>query len=98
MTSPILGAFDRVNGRRAAVSVIDQEYDLMGLSQKEVLDDDSFLVEPGQSLDRHEDINNNFAKNENFKLPYEAAVVAGFTADQDPLLAENDPLPVLHDL
>ena len=43
MTSPILGPFEQ----NTAKSVLDKDYDLMGLSQNKAFDEDSFYLNHG---------------------------------------------------
>ena len=47
MTSPILGPFVQEPIYKRSISVLDQEYDLMGLSRNNAVDEDSFPHELG---------------------------------------------------
>ena len=47
MTSPILGPFVQEPLIKRSISVLDQEYDLMGLSRNNAVDEDSFPLEHG---------------------------------------------------
>ena len=53
--SPMLGPFDLDNNAKRAISVLDQDYDLMGLSQKQACEDDSFLIGNPHSMAAFED-------------------------------------------
>ena len=58
MTSPILGPYDGIQTKRD-ISVLDQDYNLMGLSRNNAFDEDeSFFIDHGTSLEPHnEDLN-----------------------------------------
>ena len=45
MTSPILGPFVQEPPNKRAISVLDQEYDLMGLSRNNAIDEESYHLE-----------------------------------------------------
>ena len=63
MSSPILGPFEPLAKR--AISVLDQDYDLMGLSQKNAVDE-SFMLEEPPLLNFNEPV---YPKNESIKQP-----------------------------
>ena len=49
---------------KRAISVLDQDYDLMGLSQNKALDDESFMVDPTNSMAFMDDFTNDFRANQ----------------------------------
>ena len=70
MNSPILGAFDHENNKRA-ISVLDQDYEIMGLSRNNAnLDEESFLPDIGTSMGHIDDLKLDFVKDEGLKMPF----------------------------
>lgn len=77
--SPILGGYDCPPAKRA-ISVLDQEYDLMGLSKNNALDEDSFMMGNLNSFaPALEDLNQDVINVEQgFKMPYHSALEPDF--------------------
>ena len=73
----MLGPFAYPNLKRTQ-SVIDQDYDLMGLSRKNADNDESFPFNHGNSMDVLDDLNVDFVKKEGPKLPFNDAIDAEF--------------------
>ena len=72
MTSPILGPYDGFKAKRA-MSLLDHDYHLMGLSGKNAIDEnESFIIEHGTSLEPHnEDLNFDLVnKDQGLKMPF----------------------------
>lgn len=80
---------------KRATSALDQDFDLLGLSQNKAYDEDSFLLEQGISMSPFEDYRGEQRKQEQLKPPFQSTMDVGFTAD--PLLV--DPVDTyFHDL
>lgn len=97
--SPMLGPFDLDNNAKRAISVLDQDYDLMGLSQKQACEEDSFLIGDPHSLAAFEDDLKleNQEKQAKEQLPvYMSTINNGFDCKEDFLLDPVDePVPDL---
>lgn len=87
----MLGPFAHPNLKRTQ-SVIDQDYDLMGLSRKNADNDESFPFNHGNSMDVLDDLNVDFVKKEGPKLPFNDAIDAEFNGI-DPLLLDTNQGP-----
>ncbi len=83
--SPMLGPFDLDNNAKRAISVLDQDYDLMGLSQKNACDDESFLY--GGMVPFEDDLQLDTVKKASQNLPvYMGNANNGFDCREDFLL------------
>ncbi len=58
----MLGPFEHQTVKRA-ISVLDQDYDLMGLSQNKAFDEESFLVDPTNSMAPYDDFDHDLRPN-----------------------------------
>ena len=94
MTSPILGPFDQeLNKTKRAISVLDRDFDLMGLSRNNAVhDEDSFFIDEDPSIEPLKNMKNDLnSEEEGLRLPFQAALDAGYNDhdhDMDPLMVE----------
>ena len=76
MHSPMLGPFDigLGGGIKRATSALDLDYDLMGLSQKQGFDEDSYLIEHGTSMAAFDEVPAQPPVKESMKLPFQGGL------------------------
>jgi hypothetical protein len=68
MNSPILGAYEQQPPR--AISVLDQDFEMMGLSRyNAAMDNESYFME-ALSMDPIDDLNLDFVKDNDRELPF----------------------------
>lgn len=99
MHSPILGPFGEENLKRT-ISELDQEYEMLGLSQHKAFDEESFLLDHGTSMAPFDDDfpMMDLRRHESLKVPYASTFEAHLNS-QDPvqLLEAEGPYPDLPD-
>ena len=93
MSTELLGPYSHEPHKtKRAISVLDRDFDLMGLSRNNAVhDDDSFFIED-PSIEHLKNMKDDLnSEEEGLRLPFQAALDAGYNDhhdDMDPLLAD----------
>lgn len=87
MTSPILGSCEPQQVKRS-ISVLDLDHDLMGLSQNKAFDEESFVVDPTNSMALFDDFTD-LRPNLSNQMPFQGSLNAEY-GGRDPLTLNED--------
>ena len=86
MSSPMLGAYSHepIKTKRA-ISVLDRDFDLMGLSRNNAVhDEDSFFIDEDPSIEPLKNMKDDLnSEDEGLRLPFQAALDAGYNDNHD---------------